>query len=40
MPYIQTIGNEIISVATNFLNLYETWSNAIWDDPATAGSDP
>ena len=37
---IEIIGNDIIRIATRFVNLYETDSNAAWDDPGTVGSDP
>ena len=37
---IDVIGNKIVAVATTFLNLYETQSNAAWDNPETIGSDP
>jgi len=33
-------SNKIIEVAERFLGLYEVKSNAIWDDPSTAGEDP
>lgn len=32
-------GEEIIRVASHFLNLKETANNAAWDDPDTAGQD-
>jgi hypothetical protein len=40
METIETIGIEIISVGSRFLNLYEKKSNAFWDNPDTAGLDP
>ncbi len=35
----EQIGTKIIEVATHFLGLHETASNAAWDNPETAGED-
>ena len=32
-------GEKIVEVATRFLHLQETTSNAVWDDPSTPGLD-
>ena len=40
MPTQAAIGQEIITVASHFLGLYETRANAQWDNPNTLGVDP